>query len=161
MKKRIIYKKWIFEVDVKRTKEVYAKIDLGSPESCICSGCKNFSINREEIYPNEFKSLLNELGIDYKKESEVVHYCKLENGSHFYGGWFHFKGKILSGVDSRQELNLNDNSLSMISMTDDFKVAFSKDGALSFFDSDEFDELVQVDFSAHSEWIIDKNLELD
>jgi hypothetical protein len=33
-------------------------------------------------------------GIDKNKELEISQVTKLENGLHYYLGWFHFKGKF-------------------------------------------------------------------
>nr|WP_297787964.1 hypothetical protein [uncultured Allomuricauda sp.] len=104
MKKEVKYKDWVFEVEFSRTKEIYSLLETGSPESCGCNECLNFSQNRDKIYPKEIKELFCELGIDYKKESEIYHQVRLENGLHYYGGWFHFKGKIKNGKDCKIEL---------------------------------------------------------
>jgi hypothetical protein len=159
MKKEIKYKDWKFEVDFNRTKEIYRKVEMGSPEGCVCNDCKNFSANRENIYPIEFKKILGELGIDYKKESETCHYCKLENGKHFYGGWFHFKGKIVEGKDCKISHPNGGSSFESIPINEDFKIAFMKGSDLSFFDKEESKDLIQIEFLANSDWVIEKELE--
>jgi len=159
MKKEITYKDWVFEVDFNRTKEVYDKIEMGSPEGCECNDCKNFSANRENIYPTEVKKLLEEFGVDYRKESEICHYCKLESGKHFYGGWFHFKGKMIDGKDCKINHPNGGSTFDSIPINDDFKIAFMKGSDLSFFDKEESKDLIQIEFLANSEWVIDKNVE--
>ncbi len=47
---------------------------------------------RETAFPKEIKDLQLALGISYKKEIEVSEFAKLENGLHYYNGWFQFKG---------------------------------------------------------------------
>ena len=159
MKKEITYKDWKFEVDFDRTKEIYDEVEMGSPERCECNNCKNFSANREIIYPTEVKNLFAKLGIDYKKESEICHYCKLENGKHFYGGWFHFKGKILEGKDCKVNLPSGGSTFDTVSITDDFGIGFMKGSSLSFFDKEESENLIQIEFLSNSDWVIDKKLE--
>jgi hypothetical protein len=159
MKRQITYKNWIFEVDFERTKEIYEKIETGSPEGCVCNECKNFIANREKIYPIEIKNLLNELGIDYKKESEIYHNCKLENGKHFYGGWYHFKGKIVEGKDCKINLPNGGSTFDTIPINEDFQIGFMKGSASSFFDKEESKNLIQIEFFANSDWVIDKKLE--
>ncbi len=154
MKKEITYKSWRFEVDIHRTKEVYDNVEMGSPESCQCNACKNFSANRENIYPVEIKKLLTELGVDYKKESEVCHYCQLENGKHFYGGWFHFKGKIVAGEDCKVNLPNGGSEVNTTPVNEYFQIGFMKGANLSFFAPDERNELVQVEFLATSDWVL-------
>jgi hypothetical protein len=90
----IKFKKWKIECDVSGTREAYAKIERGGPEECDCNTCNNFAAARQYAYPQEARSLLEQLGIDINKEAEVYHKCKLESGLHNYGGWFHFIGSI-------------------------------------------------------------------
>jgi len=159
MKKEVTYKDWRFEVEYNRTKEVYDNIEMGSPEGCECNDCKNFSANRENMYPTEIKELLEQFGVDYKKESEICHYCKLENGKHFYGGWFHFKGKIIEGIDCKVNLPNGGSTFDTIPINENFQIGFMKGSDLSFFDKEESKDLIQIEFLANSDWVIDKNLE--
>ena len=159
MKKEITYKEWTFEVEFQRTKEVYDNVEMGSPEGCECNDCKNFSANRENIYPTEIKKLLEQFGVDYKKESEICHYCKLENGRHHYGGWFHFKGKIVEGKDCKVNLPNGGSRFDTIQINEDFQIGFMKGSGLSFFDKEESKDLIQIEFLANSDWVIDKELE--
>ncbi len=160
-KKIVKYKEWTFEVDYKRTKEIYDKIEFGSPEVCGCNHCKNFAANRERIYPDEIKDLLSKIGIDYKKESEIYHMARLDNGLHLYGGWFHFKGKIIEGKDCKIELPDGGWTWDSVNVKDGFSIAFMKGSALSYFDKNEKDDLIQIEFIVNSEWVIDKELESD
>ncbi|MDN5201959.1 hypothetical protein QQ008_11310 [Fulvivirgaceae bacterium BMA10] len=159
MNKTIRYRNWTFEVDYNRTKEVYDKIEFGSPESCNCNDCKNFIANRENIYPLEIKRLLESLGINPKKESEIYHMARLENGLHHYGGWFHFKGKIKKGKDCKIDFVSGGSRFETERVTNHFGIAFMKGSDLSFFNKEEKEQLIQVEFIADSEWIIDKELE--
>lgn len=159
MNKAVKYRNWIFEVDFDRTIEVYQKTEKGCPESCGCNNCKNFSLNREQIYPTEFKNLLSKLGIDYKKESEIYHMFRAKNGKHFYGGWFHFKGKIIAGKDCKIKLSNGGTTLNTINLGEDFQIGFLNNSDLAFFNKEEKDKLVQIEFYAFSDWILDKSLE--
>lgn len=157
--KKLTYREWTFEVDFTRTSEVYKNVEKGSPEGCGCNDCKNFVAIREIIYPQEFKNLLLDLGIDYKKESEIYHMAKLDNGLHHYGGWFHFKGKMIEGRNCKIELGNGGSTFDTDELTETFGVAFFKGRDLTYFDASEFDDLIQVEFIADSEWVIGKDLE--
>ena len=159
MNKLVEYRNWVFEVDYQRTYEVYKQNEKGRPESCGCNNCRNFLVNRKQIYPVEFKNLLVELGIDYKKESEIYHIYRAENGKHLYGGWFHFKGKIKEGKDCKIETPNGGNTIDTINLNKDFQIGFLKDNSLTFFDKEEREELIQIEFYALSNWVIDKSLE--
>lgn len=151
MTKIISYRNWDFEVDFERTKHVYALVESGSPENCSCGDCKNFALNRENIYPQEFKNLLSDLGIDYKKESEIFS-ISLDKNTSQYGGWFHFKGKILKGKDANIPLGNNANNVEFFKISEEFEIAFMKDQALTFFDKSELNNLIQVEFMAKTNW---------
>ncbi|WP_338790551.1 hypothetical protein [Bernardetia sp. MNP-M8] len=152
--KTITYKNQIFEVDFDRTKEVYDNIQFSNLFSCNCHGCRNFLVNRENIYPKEVLNLMIQLGIDYKKGSELHHICKIEIGKHLYGGWFHFKGRILENGNELTETET-------IEVNEDFKFFFKRDGSLSFFDKEEHNQIMQLEILAHSDWVLEKELELD
>ena len=92
--KTIKYREWELIVDSELTKLTYDNVAVGSSESCNCNDCRNFANNREEIYPDEIKKLLNELGIDYKKESEICHYCRQDDGFHFMAAGFILKDSL-------------------------------------------------------------------
>lgn len=156
--KTVKYRDWTFEVNYGRTKEVYDRVEIGSPEGCGCNDCKNFVANRENIYPDEVKDLLSEFGIDYKNESEIYHMARLDNGLHHYGGWFHFKGKITEGKDCKVDIG-SGSTLNTAKVTYDFEISFMKGSDLSYFDKEEQDDLIQIEFIANSEWVINKEIE--
>ncbi|WP_439482758.1 hypothetical protein [Cyclobacterium plantarum] len=157
--KTVKYRDWTFEVDYERTKEIYDMVEQGSPERCACNDCKNFATNRENIYPDEIKFLLSKFGIDYRKESDIYHMARLDNGFHHYGGWFHFKGKIKEGKDCKVDLGGGGSTFDTAKVADHFEIAFMKDSALSYFDEKEKNDLIQIEFIADSEWVIDKEIE--
>jgi hypothetical protein len=60
-----------------------------------CAGCRNFLAAREQAFPDTFRNFLAEIGIDLTKDGEAIHYGPVNNGLHFYGGWFYFVGKLI------------------------------------------------------------------
>ena len=89
----------IIRFDTDRTRKAYALMERGDAERCGCSYCRNFSAQRSTVYPQNFRSLLEQLGIDPEKEGEVYE-CGPENSLRLYGGWFYFAGE-LTGPDER------------------------------------------------------------
>jgi hypothetical protein len=85
---------WEFTPDPAATSAAYARSPHGGSESCNCNGCRNFAAARGSVYPPEFVSLLDSLGIDPRKDGEVFHSGCLAPGKHVYGGWFHFVGSL-------------------------------------------------------------------
>lgn len=152
----IKYRDWELIVDIETTKKTYEKIKIGGVESCVCNDCKNFANNRENIYPQEIKELLTNLGIDYHKECEVWHYSKDELGRHCYSGWFHFKGHFNGKSLSLPTLDTT-TTYDLTPITDTFSLGFLYDTSLTFFEDKE--NLVQVEFETKTSWTIDKKLE--
>lgn len=150
------FREWELIVDKKLTKLTYDNVAIGSPESCGCNDCKNFVTNRETTYPEEIKKLLTDLGVDYKKESEICHYCRQEDGLHYYGGWFHFKGQFI-GKDCSVSTDSNRFTFNLTPINDRFSIGFCYSAALTFFDDRE--NLVQIEFEAKTPWAIEKELE--
>src|ERR1051326_776215 len=82
--------------DRERTLEAYSSMQKGDAERCGCADCLNFAAQRKAAYPEDFRALLDRLGIDAEKEGEVYE-CgpEEENGRLVYGGWFYFAGEIV------------------------------------------------------------------
>jgi hypothetical protein len=80
--------------DGERTRAAYAAMKNGSAERCWCPYCRNFAAQRSTVYPESFRLLLDELGIDPEKESEV--YEGSPEGSLVgYAGWFFLAGELI------------------------------------------------------------------
>lgn len=82
------------EYDPKATSEAYQKIEMGTPELCLCSFCQNYLAQREGLFPPEFIKLTKQFGINILKETEVFHMKELHQGVHLYSGWYHLVGHI-------------------------------------------------------------------
>jgi hypothetical protein len=85
---------WQYTVDRDSTAAAYARIERGSSDDCACNGCRNFKLVRDRVFPIGFLTLLESLGIDYRKDGEVYHNARLASGRHDYGGWYHFVGSL-------------------------------------------------------------------
>jgi len=85
----------LIRYDREATDAAYAQVEQGGAGRCSCSGCRNFVLLRDKIYPDAFRELLDKLGIDAMKEAEAVHDGPVKDNLHHYGGWFYFVGEIL------------------------------------------------------------------
>ncbi|HET8825026.1 MAG TPA: hypothetical protein VFM77_07850 [Terriglobales bacterium] len=92
--------------DRQATIAVYSAISQGDAERCGCQGCRNFIIQRNAIYPREFRDLLTKIGIEVTKEGEAVHEGPKDN-AHFYSGWFYFFGEVIEKGESCVSLGEN------------------------------------------------------
>ena len=150
------FKDWSFEVDRELTKQTYNKIKSSGAEDCVCSNCKNYVAYRDKVFPNEIKQLFIDLGIDYRKEVEIYSLETLPNGLIHIQGWFHFKGKVLSGKNYLVPLPNGGFTYDMTDITDNFSIGFAEGNDLAYFE--DRDGLVQLEFSANIPWVIDKKL---
>jgi hypothetical protein len=80
--------------DREQTRRVYSALTSGDAERCGCSSCLNFAAQRQAAYPESFRLLLGQLGIDPEKEGEVYE-CGPEDQLYVYGGWFYFVGEFV------------------------------------------------------------------
>jgi hypothetical protein len=85
--------------DREATTAIYASLQGGWAEDCLCVGYRNLMIQRDVVYPPAFRELLDRLGIDPHKEGEAVADGPLKNGSHHYGVWFFFAEEMVSAGD--------------------------------------------------------------
>jgi hypothetical protein len=142
----------MLEVDADRTRRVYGNL-TGAPERCGCNICKNFIVARDRAYPSDLRQLLDQLGIDYRREAELSHTHRTAPGHHQYAGAFHFVGAIEDGGESA---SLQDNGLyimELVSVNADFDIGFSTritNAACEF----SGQRLVQIDFAVDAPWLL-------
>jgi len=92
--------------DREATIELYrGTITAPGADSCDCLYCRNFAKQRHDIYPAEFRTLLDRLGADPKKEWEAYELgsCPTKPNHHLYGGWFLFCGELTEGAEAQAE----------------------------------------------------------
>jgi len=150
----ITFARWIIQVDSSLTRDLYRSIPNGSPEDCRCDPCLNFVANRKQIYPAAAQELLAQLGIDWHKEAEIYNNGQIRPGIHLYGGWFHFVGNMQCGNDCWKSVGDKSYSADFHPVTDNFMLGFSNNIAL-LPDPFKGKDVVQVEFSVETTWIID------
>lgn len=100
MFQKIKIKDWVVEVDVDETAETNKRLRSGA-RTCGCSGCKRFDEFREKILTEDFIKILNNLGIDYKKDIEISDVEPPGEDVIIYNGWYHAHGRLLEGIDCK------------------------------------------------------------
>jgi hypothetical protein len=86
----------LIRFDREATVTAYRAVQSGGADQCTCVYCRNFAVQRANVYPPDFRALLDQLGIDPRKEGEVYDVA----GAHEFkarptGGWFYFVGELL------------------------------------------------------------------
>ena len=149
---QIQFMHWQLEADPVETAQAHAARESGSPESCGCAHCRNLAAARHLAYPRQFVELLGRLGIPDNRESEVYHCGEIEPGLHFYGGWFHFVGRMVTGPESYTG-GPTGGPVELMDLSERFSVGFTQQTALipSLFPAGS---IGQVEFSAKVPWVL-------
>ncbi|MDB5126959.1 hypothetical protein [Mucilaginibacter sp.] len=155
--KTVKFRDWVFEADVELTQQTYANAQVSGAEECTCGNCKNYLAFRDNIFPDEIKTLFNELGINYTKESEIITDQKHQNGLYDTSGWFHFKGRILNGKNAYIPISDTGVTIELTQVADNFLIGFGPGNSLAFFE--DKDGLIEVMFQTNIPWVIDPELE--
>lgn len=150
----IAIRRWKLQSDPEATRAAFSSVPVGSPESCGCADCLNFIAARAQAYPVEALALLELLGIDSTKESEIWHTHRDASGLHHYGGFFHFVGAIESGKDSMIMVNDHHGTYDFERIGEAFDFGFTSHIALvptAFGDH----PIVQLEFQTRIPWMLD------
>src|ERR1700733_2077237 len=91
--------RWAVRAEPEKTRSAYAD-RVSATSRCGCNICKNYEAVRDAIFTAEARDLLKDLGVDYRRETEMVHSHRIARGRHAYDGWFHLFGTIESGRDA-------------------------------------------------------------
>jgi hypothetical protein len=124
------------------TAAVYGTIEHGDAEKCGCIFCKNFAVQRDIAYPASFRALLEQLGIDPKKEGEAFEYGPVAEGCHLYGGWFYFVGEMVTAGERTS------NATKSREFAFWFTATFP--GAAAFGSG----PLLAIEFATHVKWLL-------
>jgi len=146
--------RWTIASDPEATRRAYAAIPTGSPEECGCTQCLNFAAQRERVYPSSVLSLFEKLGVTSNKEAEIYHMARLESGKHFYGGWFHLVGSLVSGADAARQIAENLWVPDLETETEFFTLGFTERRHLI---RKQFEGLpvIQFEFTAKISWVLE------
>lgn len=150
--KKILFKDWELNVDFLNTQKLYTEIDTGAAELCNCTDCENFINNRKNLYPTEVRTLLSELGVDYRKEGDIWKMCK-ENNLHRYSGCFYFVGNF-NGENCIQSLNNSSSETILKTVNETFSIGFC-DCSNASISSKSTDNVIQIEFETKIPWTID------
>jgi hypothetical protein len=76
---------WELDVDVDATRRAYERISGGSHFVCECTTCRNFAALGESAYPEEFRVIARQLGIDLYNAAEIHEWGAAQEGLLDYG----------------------------------------------------------------------------
>src|SRR5512140_348540 len=91
--------RWTVRAEPEKTRAAYTGL-VAASERCGCNICRNYQAARDQVFGDEPRALLGQLGIDPTREIEVLHTHRIARGRHAYQGWFHLFGALESGKDA-------------------------------------------------------------
>ncbi|PLS17011.1 hypothetical protein CVD28_14340 [Bacillus sp. M6-12] len=139
---------WLIEVNVDKTLEFYRK-DLNI---CSCLGCNNF-VEACKYIKTPVLDVFRKLGINPAKPAHLSEFPTMEDGVRQYIGSYHFVGRVFEGEMSTLSNSNETNTFEI----ENFAFGFSVD--LEFVPEDFPSPVVQLDFDAYIDWVLDDNLD--
>ena len=115
---------WRVTYDYKATSDLYSGVEGGEADRCDCAYCQRFRNLREEVYPQNVRTVFERMGIDYQKESAVYQICEVENRKHLYGGSFVFFGAVECLDQAYERSEATPGFYKDVEVTTDFSWAF-------------------------------------
>ena len=117
--------------------------------------CRNFAALRDRAYPPEVLALLDQLGVDPRKEAEATHFWQVQPGRpgdlHIYGWFLHFVGRV---VESPVPMPTPFGPPA-VPVEGAFTIAFWEQRDLAH-EAFRGLPLVQVDCMSHIPWVIEE-----
>ncbi len=132
----------IIRYDQEQTRKAYSAMKDCIAERCGCSYCLNFAAQRTTAYPEDFRLLLIQLGIDSEKEGEVYEWGPPEESLRAYGGWFYFVGELIQEGERMTEA------------TSGFQYFFRVAKRLASWQADFGNNVLAVEFITKLPWVI-------
>lgn len=122
---------YMLDIDVEKTREFYLRAG-NLTDGCDCQGCRNYAAWAASL-SSEPKTTLERMGILLEKTPEVYVNCLNDDGTLFYGGFYHLCGRMLRGKEPWEEttaiMEICDAD-AFAALTDGYRVAFSEEIAL-------------------------------
>ena len=155
--KHITFARWEIECEAEATRDIFNRVRSGAPETCGCAACLNFAAARSKIYPSDVVRLFDSLGVPHNREAEIYHTHRIAPGKHHYGGWFHFVGRIVSGLDACKQTGTTGNGpvwgFDLEKIGTEFEMGFThRIGLLE--EPFKGHSVVQLEFQATVPWLL-------
>jgi hypothetical protein len=112
---------------------------------------RNFNAAAGQTFPPEFLALVDDLGVNPMKLTELCPWCSEPSGLYLTGGWFHFIGSILAGEDVLQWSN-GSGTFRFEALAPGVEFGFSASLALVREAFETF-PLVQLEFQTRVPWV--------
>ena len=156
----IRFRRWNLLSDPVATRHAYASLEIGWPEFCGCVHCKNYIRGRAATYPEEALRLFETLGIDPRREQQVIPYRPRGRADYQYGGCFSFVGTLVSGPDFwkiESDGRVSSDPQAFDAINDRFGIGFTTrlSRRPTVFQAQP---VVQVEFLATVPWVLERRM---
>jgi len=132
----------VIRYDREATVEAYRHVESGCSDHCSCNQCRNFAKQKDTVYPAEFLSLLQQLGIDPGKDADVYVRGSVDEGRCPYGGWFYLVGELV------------EKGWSVAQVAKDLQCFFRECGTLSASHAWRGHDLLALEFMTNVAWLL-------
>jgi len=139
---------WQLEINRQATQTAYDN----SVEDCFCAYCRNFRKAYHSLHP-ELIDLMNRLGIDPQKPSNITEYVINKDGTHLYCAMYNVVGKILSPLNF-EESNLDSGKMLFRDFTEGTTIFFTSDVN---FPGNFPKPLIQFEFFSNLPWVLSED----
>ncbi len=96
---RLDFKNFSVEIDAEATRRAYEGLPR-TDERCSCDGCQNFPLAIGKALSEEGRHLFESMGVDPAKATEAYVNLARDEGTIFYGAWYHLFGRIERRVET-------------------------------------------------------------
>ena len=96
---RLDFKNFSVEIDAEATRRAYEGLPR-TDERCSCDGCQNFPLAIGKALSEEGRRLFASMGVDPAKATEAYVNLARDEGTIFYGAWYHLFGRIERRVET-------------------------------------------------------------
>ena len=144
---------YILDIDIERTRTFY-DYAKAITDGCDCQGCRNYAQWAKKLSV-EPKYVLESMGVLLEKSPEVYVNCPNEDGTLFYGGFYHLCGKIISGKNPWKVIGERSKALdedTFVPLGESFQVSFTEDIAL--LEKDFPTPVIQMEISASIPFVL-------
>ena len=134
---------WVVDIDRDVTIATYCRLPLIS-ERCSCAYCRNYVAAVDRL-PPAFLQLLDRLGIDPRREAEVYEMNRNDDGTHYYGGFYHCVGRIMCEPDQAR----------LVPIAPTLEIWFT--GHVALVPNDFPPPVLQIEFTGNIPWVLDES----
>ena len=154
---RLDFKNFSVEIDAEATRRAYEGLPR-TDERCSCAGCQNFPLAIGKALSEEGRRLCASMGVDPAKATEAYVNFACDEGTIFYGAWYHLCGRIERRVEAVPDVTAAEWGEARLLHVSSLLYVFFRDGDSIIGREAAFGDaaIVQMEFVAEAvPWVMD------